>query len=66
MIGIRESAYKLLHEHGLTYGSSIYLCAGRCFTSIRDKSNFLKTLLRHFPVSSFGVYLDEILRAKAV
>jgi hypothetical protein len=66
MIGIRESAYKLFHEHGLTYSSSIYLCAGGCFISIRDKSKFLKTLLRHFPVSPFGVYLDEILRAKAV
>lgn len=24
-----------------------------------------RTLLRHFPVSSFGVYLDEILKSKA-
>jgi hypothetical protein len=162
MIGISESAYKLLHEHGLTYSSSIYAPAGvllqkdniweipvstiggyhenntytapRDFTFkllfhgefpygssfsiglmpgqilkiierdlnrgrspaiflhpyelvkpfpyshitrdvllnphllpfLRDKSNFLKTLLRHFPVSSFGVYLDEILKTKAV
>jgi hypothetical protein len=33
---------------------------------LRDISDFLKALLRHFPVSPFRVYLDEVLRAKEV
>ena len=28
-----------------------------------NKYNFLKTLLKHFPVSPLGTYLDEVLRA---
>ena len=28
-----------------------------------NKSNFLKTLLKHFPVSPLGTYLDEVLHA---
>lgn len=32
---------------------------------LRNKSDFLKSLLQHFPVSSFGSYLDEVLTAKA-
>jgi hypothetical protein len=28
-----------------------------------DKSNFLKTLLKHFPVSPLGTYLDEAIHA---
>ena len=32
---------------------------------IRNKSGFLKTLLKHFPVSPLGAYLDETLQAKA-
>jgi len=30
---------------------------------LRDKSGFLKTLLKHFPVSPLGTYLDEVLKA---
>lgn len=30
---------------------------------LRDKSGFLKSLLRHFPVSPLGAYLDEVLQA---
>ena len=30
---------------------------------LRDKSGFLKTLLRNFPVSPLGAYLDEVLKA---
>ena len=33
---------------------------------LRDKSGYLKTLLKHFPVSTLGSYLDEYLKAKAV
>ena len=29
---------------------------------LRDKSGFLKTLLKHFPVSPLGTYLDEVLK----
>jgi hypothetical protein len=29
---------------------------------LRDKSGFLKQLLRNFPVSPLGTYLDEILK----
>jgi len=32
---------------------------------LRDKSGFLKSLLKHFPVSPLGTYLDEVLKAKA-
>ena len=32
---------------------------------LRNKSGFLKTLLKHFPVSPLGAYLDEMLQAKA-
>jgi hypothetical protein len=28
-----------------------------------NKANFLKTLLKHFPVSPLGTYLDEVLHA---
>ena len=33
---------------------------------LRDKSGYLKTLLKHFPVSTLGSYLDEYLKEKAV
>ena len=33
---------------------------------LRDKSGYLKTLLKHFPVSTLGSYLDDYLKAKAV
>jgi hypothetical protein len=32
---------------------------------LRDKSGYLKALLKHFPVSPLGTYLDEMLKAKA-
>jgi len=32
---------------------------------LRNKSGFLKDLLRNFPVSPLGIYLDETLREKA-
>jgi peptidoglycan/xylan/chitin deacetylase (PgdA/CDA1 family) len=32
---------------------------------LRDKSGYLKTLLKHFPVSTLGSYLEEYLQAKA-
>lgn len=32
---------------------------------LRDKSGFLKSLLRHFPVSPLGTYLDDAFKAKA-
>jgi hypothetical protein len=31
---------------------------------LRDKSGFLKNLLRNFPVSPLGTYLDEMLAAQ--
>ncbi len=31
---------------------------------LRDKSGFLKTLLRNFPVSPLGMYLDEMLKTR--
>ena len=31
---------------------------------LRDKSGFLKSLLKHFPVSPLGTYLDEVLASK--
>jgi len=33
---------------------------------LRNKSGFLKTLLKNFPVSPLGTYLDETLKAEAV
>lgn len=32
---------------------------------LRNKSGFLKALLKHFPVSPLGTYLDEVLKMKA-
>jgi hypothetical protein len=31
---------------------------------LQDKSDFLKTLLRNFPVSPLGTYLDETLASQ--
>jgi hypothetical protein len=33
---------------------------------LRDKSGFLRSLLKHFPVSPLGAYLDDTLKSKAV